>query len=60
MTVLVVGVAIALPYLPGASVFGFVPLPPSLLGAVLALTLAYVAAVEMAKRRFFGRRKAVD
>ena len=55
-TLAVVGIAIALPYLPGASVFGFVPLPASLMAAVLALTLAYVIAVEVAKHRFFARR----
>jgi Mg2+-importing ATPase len=43
-------VAFAIPYLPGAGILGFVPLPPALLGAVAAITLSYVAATELLKR----------
>ncbi|HXZ52587.1 MAG TPA: magnesium-translocating P-type ATPase [Burkholderiales bacterium] len=46
-------VALALPYLPHAVVFDFEPLPAKLLGAVLAITAAYVLATELAKRRFY-------
>lgn len=54
-TALVCAAAIALPYLPGADWFGFVPLPLPALGAVLAITAAYVATTEALKARFFRR-----
>jgi hypothetical protein len=34
-------------------VFGFVPLPGMLLITVIAITVLYVVATEMAKRRFY-------
>jgi Mg2+-importing ATPase len=43
-------VAVALPYVPFARPLGFVPLPWPVLFALLAITLAYVAATELAKR----------
>jgi len=56
----VLGVAsrtvLALPYLLFVSVFGFVPLPPPAVIAMIVLTLAYVAAAEAAKRFFYVRR----
>ena len=54
-TAVVVAVALLLPYLPFSSVFGFVPLPAPLLLGVIGLTLVYVAAVEVAKKRFYAR-----
>lgn len=52
---LAVGVlALAIPYLPGADWFGFVPLPASIVAGLLAITLAYLAASEITKRRFFS------
>lgn len=51
----VVTLALLLPYLPYASIFGFVPLPAPLLLGVIGLTLAYVLAVELAKRLFYAR-----
>ncbi|MDR6536777.1 magnesium-translocating P-type ATPase [Variovorax soli] len=54
-TLLVAAVALALPFIhPVASLFGLVPLPPGLLGAMLIVVLAYVAATEFAKRRFYA------
>jgi Mg2+-importing ATPase len=48
--------ALGLPYLPGlASGFGFVPLPAGLLAVLVAITLAYVVANELAKRQFQRR-----
>ena len=49
----VIALSLALPYLPGAAVFGFVPLPSGLLGLLVLITLGYVAATEVAKRWFF-------
>jgi Mg2+-importing ATPase len=47
----VTALALALPWLPGAGALGFVPLPPSLLGMIGALTLGYLAAADLLKRR---------
>ncbi len=45
-------VAFAIPFLPVADVFGFVPLPGMLLGAIAGITVLYVASTELTKRRF--------
>jgi Mg2+-importing ATPase len=57
-----VGVAAVLPFLPFAAVFGFVPLPAPVLAAVCAITIAYLVAVEVAKVAFgrLTRRKAAQ
>lgn len=47
--------ALLLPYLPFRSIFGFVPLPAPLLLSMIGLTVAYVFAVEFAKKRFYAR-----
>ena len=48
---LIVGIlAVAIPYLPGASLFGFVPLPPRILTAVLAVTCLYIGVSEATKQ----------
>jgi Mg2+-importing ATPase len=52
-TLTVAAVALLMPYVPLSRRFGFVPLPPGLLAALLLLTLAYVAVVELTKRWFF-------
>jgi len=56
--------ALALPYAPFARFFDLVPLPPSLLVALVGVTAAYVLASELAKRRFYasvrGDRAAVE
>ena len=54
-TVIVIAIAIALPYLPFSSIFGFVPLPAPLLLGMIGLTLVYVVAVELAKKTFYAR-----
>jgi len=55
-TVAVAAAAIAAPYTPLLdATFGFVPLPPALMGMLLAITLAYVIANEWAKRHFQRR-----
>jgi len=48
--------AVALPFVPVlATTFDFVPLPPSLMATLLAITLAYVLANEWAKHHFSRR-----
>jgi Mg2+-importing ATPase len=54
-TVIVIGVALVLPYLPFRAIFGFVPLPAPLLLGMIGLTMAYVVAVEVAKKVFYSR-----
>ncbi len=51
--------AVVLPYLPSfARLFGFVPLAPRLMAMLLLVTLLYVAASELTKRRFYRRHPA--
>jgi Mg2+-importing ATPase len=45
--------AVAIPYLPGSSWIGFVPLPWPILAGVAGITIAYAIASEWTKRRFF-------
>ena len=49
--------AIALPYSPIAHWLGFVPLPGTLLGALMLVTITYLAAVHGVKSWFFARYK---
>lgn len=48
-SVATVAFAAALPWLPGASLFGLVPLPPAVLATLGALTFAYLVATETAR-----------
>jgi len=52
-TVIVVIIAMILPYLAFSPIFGFVPLPTPLLLSMIGLTLGYVCVVEAAKRKFY-------
>ena len=54
-TVSLIVVAFAIPYVPFASVFGFVPLPGPLLVTILGITALYVAATEIQKKWFYRR-----
>jgi Mg2+-importing ATPase len=47
------GVGVLLPFTPLAPWLGFVPLPPLFFAFLGLMTLAYLAAVEVAKRRFY-------
>jgi Mg2+-importing ATPase len=46
-------IALAMPYLPGVATLGFVPLPASLVAAIVAITVAYVLATEALKAWFY-------
>ena len=50
-----IGIALVIPYLPFITVFGFVPLPAPLLLAMLGLTALYVLATELTKKYFYSR-----
>jgi Mg2+-importing ATPase len=54
-TLVVAAVGIAVPFLPGATSLGFVPLPLATVSALLAITVAYAAAVELHKSGFYRR-----
>jgi Mg2+-importing ATPase len=54
-TLALVPLTFALPYLPFAHVLGFTPLPLLVLASLVVITLLYVAAAELAKRRFYRR-----
>ena len=55
LTLALAVVACSLPYLPGAELFEFVPLPASILAAIAAIVVAYLVTTELAKRRFYRR-----
>jgi Mg2+-importing ATPase len=55
LTLAVALFAVAIPYLPGAGWFGFVPLPWWVMAGLTAITLAYLAASEATKRWFYSR-----
>lgn len=49
----VVGLTIALPYLPFAALMGFQPLPPGLLAGMVGIAVVYAILSEYVKGRFF-------
>ncbi len=55
-TSIVIALTLVIPYLPFDSIFGFIPLPAPLMIAMIGLTLAYVVAVEIAKKFFYARQ----
>ena len=55
LTMTLIPLALAVPYLPFMSVFGFVRLPAGVLVAVVMITIAYVAATELQKKWFYAR-----
>jgi Mg2+-importing ATPase len=46
-------IGVVLPFTPAAAPLGFVPVPGSLLGVIVAMVAAYLVIVEVAKRSFF-------
>lgn len=54
-TMVVAVFALALPYLPGAALLDFVPLPPGALALIVAVTLGYVLVAEATKHAFYAR-----
>jgi Mg2+-importing ATPase len=58
-TLIFIGIALVLPYLPFISVFGFVPLPALLMLTMLGLTALYVVATEVTKKYFYSRGENV-
>ncbi len=56
-TVLLIGVAIGIPYVPWATFFGFEALPASMVGAIVLLAGCYMLAAELTKQWFFRGRE---
>ncbi len=54
-TLAVVGLAVALPFVPGARVLGFVPLPATFFAFLVGATATYLALVEGVKRTLLKR-----
>ena len=54
-TIVVIGLALVLPYLPCNSLLGFVPLPAPLMLLLIGLTLLYVFVAELTKKYFYAR-----
>ncbi len=54
-TVVLVPAAFLIPFLPGAALLGFVPMPPAMMAALVAITTGYVLATEWLKRSFYRR-----
>ena len=54
-SLVVVAAAIALPYTAVGAWFGFVPLPPHFLAALVGLVVCYLALAELVKRWFYRR-----
>jgi Mg2+-importing ATPase len=57
LTLAIAVLAVAIPYLPGAARFGFVPLPVQIMAGLAVITLAYLAASEAIKSWFFSRER---
>ncbi len=53
-------ITVIFPYLPFARFMGFTPLPLSIMMALLAILVPYLAVAEVAKRRFFARQLTLD
>lgn len=45
---------VSLPYLPGANLLGFTPLPAGLLAAIVLITIGLLTASEYVKKRFYA------
>ena len=53
-TLALIVVSFAVPFVPGAQLLGFTPLPATVLAVLSAITCAYVVATEFTKRRFYS------
>jgi Mg2+-importing ATPase len=60
LTLAVALLAVAIPYLPGAGWFGFVPLPFPVMAGLIAITVCYLAASEATKTWFVARERRLE
>lgn len=54
-TVVLIPLSVAVPYLPYASLMGFVPMPPALAVSLVAIVALYVVSAELFKKKFYRR-----
>jgi Mg2+-importing ATPase len=54
-TMVVIAITLALPYMPLNYLFGFIPLPASLMAGMVGLTMVYVVATEIAKKFIYSK-----
>lgn len=54
-TLIIVGIALVLPYVPFHFLFGFIPLPVPLMLTTLGLTVLNMLVTEVAKKYFYSR-----
>jgi len=54
-TIVLVPAAFLIPFLPGAQMLGFVPMPAGLMASLVIITAAYVIATERLKASFYRR-----
>ena len=59
-SLVVAGVTVAIPYSPLAGLLGLDGPPPAILAALAVITALYVAATELAKRRFYPREARIQ
>jgi Mg2+-importing ATPase len=55
-TAVLIPFTLAIPFLPGAGMLGFVPLPPVITATIVAIAVFYVAVTELQKRWFYRSR----
>jgi len=49
-----IALTLAIPYVPPAAIFGFVPLPGAMMLTICGVTVLYVVAAERTKRWFYA------
>ena len=57
LTIALIVVALAIPYVPFARLFGFVPLSGAIMATIIAITMLYVTTTELQKKLFFRHFK---
>jgi Mg2+-importing ATPase len=55
LSLALIALTLAIPYLPYASLLGFTPLPAAVMAMLVAITALYVLATEATKARFYAR-----
>lgn len=53
LTLTLIGLTLALPYLPGVGTLGFIPIPGAVIATLMGITTVYIFAAELTKRWFY-------
>ncbi len=59
LTLVLIGLTLALPYLPGVSALGLTSVPGTLIATLVAITMAYILAAELTKRWFYRQEQPI-